>query len=236
MTSCNRPGATEARPERPADHTRAGRARRLGLAWCLALAACVGCDATLLDGLDEPQANDLIVALSAAGIDADKHGRSGRFSVDVARGDFATAWQIARARGLPRQSTARPGLFAGRAQGRAEAARSEQIAQLLRADPGVADARVVLGRRGAAVSVRASDPARVDSLAIERRVRAVAGFGAADPVAVDVHALAEPPPAPEATGHPTLSLWFATSAVVLMLIGCGLVWRRIAARVSVGGG
>jgi len=209
------------------------RGAAYGLVYTLLALGLSGCDAALLDGLDEPQANDLLVYLSAVDISAEKRGRLGRFTVSVARDDFPAAWRIARAQGLPRQAEPSPGgLLAGPRPGAERSRRASAIAALLRVDPAITDARVVLGDRGAAVSLRAPDPSTVDRARVEARVRAVSGFEADEPIAVDVHALAAPTPserpgagATTGAGPPT-GLWLASVAVGLMLVGCGLLaWR-----------
>ncbi len=213
-----------------------GIAIRLALPLLLAAALLSGCRTSLLEGLDEAQANDLVVALTTAGIPAEKHGRMGRFSVNVDEQHFAAAWRVARGHGLPWQVDERPGLFARWRDGAAgsdDAAerRAGAIARQLRADPAVLDARVVLGSRGAAVSIMASAPEAVDRDAVEARVRAVASLGAHDPVALAVH------PAPTLTVSGTevsdpaelgirAGVWLASAAVLSLLLGGVLWWRR----------
>lgn len=204
-------------------------ARRIvsGLALGL-LCVATGCTAGVLEGLDEPEANDLVVALAGAGIAADKVGRAGRFGVEVDRADFAAAWQVARAAGLPRPRAESgrgflPSPGAREAQRQAETARA--IAGLLRADPGIDDARVVLSASGAAVAVRGAEPEALDTASIEARIRAVAGLAPGAPVVITADAtprthVSRPTPRSRAP------LALASAAVALMLAACAAVWRR----------
>lgn len=187
-----------------------------------------GCRDRLLEGLDEPQANDLIVALAAHGIEGDKVGRMGRFAVEVSPGHFAEAWRIARSNGLPRPvHRVRRGWLGEPRAGSARLERTAEIERILRADPAIVDARVVLGAGGAAVSLRAVDPAAVRRARVAERLRTIAGLAPQQSVDLDVHPVtvtevASPPPS---DGRP--GLWLASVAVGLMLAGCGLVWRRV---------
>jgi type III secretion protein J len=82
----------------------AGRpGRRLGaLALALALAACSS-RVELISQISETQANDVIAALSAQGIPADKVlGKEGMASVQVPQGSVAHALEVMHAQGLPR--------------------------------------------------------------------------------------------------------------------------------------
>lgn len=199
--------------------------------WGLALAllcAATGCTVRVLEGLDEPEANDLIVALAGAGIAADKIGRAGRFGVEVERADFAAAWQVARAAGLPRARAESgrgflPSPGAREAQRRAETAHA--LAELLRADPRIDDARVVLSADGAAVTVRGAEPEALDVASLEARIRAVAGLEPGAPVVMTADAtprIDTSPPAPRSR----IPLALASAAVALMLAACAVVWRR----------
>lgn len=89
---------------------RRGPARRLGprpaavLLAGLALAACGREE--ILHGLDESQANQVLVALDEGGLRAGKQreeGSEGAWRVDVSRSDSARAQQILAERELPRQ-------------------------------------------------------------------------------------------------------------------------------------
>ncbi len=209
---------------------RFGRLARLGLVALTALAA--GCTVRVLDGLAEPEANDLVVALAGAGIHGDKVGAAGRYAVEVWRADFPRAWQVARAAGLPRPRPEptgrllpdlRPAHLRADGGARRRAALARELSGLLRVDPRVRDARVVLSPTGAAVSLRANDPDTLDAPSIEARVRAVAGVSG--PVAITIHGV-EPAPVGLPPPHSRIPLGLATVAVGLMGIACALAWRR----------
>ena len=78
-------------------------------AFALLLAACaVGCSTVELQhGLDERQANQILVTLDQAGIAADKEkeegGREATFRLRVARADAAAAWKVLKEHELPRE-------------------------------------------------------------------------------------------------------------------------------------
>lgn len=200
-------------------------------AWALfgALVAIggVGCRATVLDGLDEAEANDLVTALDAAGFRADKVSRGGRHAVDVERVAFADAWIAARASGFPRPiaPAAASGLVATADERHAALRRANEaaVAAVLRADPAVSDARVAIGRHGAAVTVHSRDPTALDRAVLEAQVRVAADLTPDATVALAVHPVAQAtrpsPPRP-----PAWPLWLATGAVVSMGGACGLWW------------
>lgn len=70
------------------------------LALCLALAGCK--QNTLLQNLEQSQANEVVAVLHRHNIEADKeyHGKNG-YSVDVSKTDFATSVDILKAYDLP---------------------------------------------------------------------------------------------------------------------------------------
>ena len=80
------------------------RMRTAGLALVLAgmVAACSGQE--LYRDIDEAEANDMVAALTRAGIESDKvAGDKGVFAVEVAQGDFSRAVDVLRENGLPRE-------------------------------------------------------------------------------------------------------------------------------------
>jgi type III secretion protein J len=84
------------------------QARAMKLAWlCLILAAALflsGCSRQEVYGnLSEAQANELIAALSDAGITAEKVQNEEKWAVAVDQGDFAKAVETLRSAGLPRE-------------------------------------------------------------------------------------------------------------------------------------
>lgn len=115
-----------------------------------------GCDARLASGLTERQANELVAALDAHGIGADKSVAAGvsevaTFDVAVAQGELAEALRLLESRGLPRRAEpgiaetySEPSLVPTPTEERARylSALGGEIAQSLERVEGVVDARV----------------------------------------------------------------------------------------------
>ena len=75
----------------------------LAIALALSLAACSGQE--LYRDIDEAEANDMVSALSRAGIASEKvAGDKGVFAVEVAPSDFSRAVDVLRENGLPREN------------------------------------------------------------------------------------------------------------------------------------
>ena len=122
----------------------------------LALALLLGgCSTDLLHGLDERAANEVVAALTEAGVDADKASddRARAFKVVVPRAEQARAVRALEGSGLPRpagqgvaQAFPDPGLLPSPAVERARlcAALAVDAERALEAIPGVAAARVRL--------------------------------------------------------------------------------------------
>lgn len=72
------------------------------------LVPLVGCAATVEGGLDEAQANEVLVALDEHGLDAEKQREEGAetFRIEVPQGQVAEALGVLRAEELPRHSPA----------------------------------------------------------------------------------------------------------------------------------
>lgn len=83
-------------------HPLRGFALALGAAATLLLAGCSSQE--LYGQLTERQANEIVAALRAADIDAEKAVTEGRFSVSTGKSDFSKAIQVLNAQGLPRES------------------------------------------------------------------------------------------------------------------------------------
>ena len=126
-----------------------------------ALAICLltlGCEVTVQEGMDEDQANGVVVALDAAGIAARKErqgrpGESPNYAVLVGRDELGRSLAVLRAAGLPQESSpgveevfAAPSLVPTPAEERARyaAAVSGELAQSIRRWDGVLEARVHL--------------------------------------------------------------------------------------------
>jgi type III secretion protein J len=94
----------------PLDRARPSTALTLAVAAAL----CAGCEAELSSGLDEAQADEVVLALDEAGIGADREradtaagaAESATYRVVVARGDLAAALAVLREQELPRRSAA----------------------------------------------------------------------------------------------------------------------------------
>jgi len=122
----------------------------------LLLLALAGCQAELERGLDEPQANAILVALDQAGIGATKTAETGggdepTFHVSVAPDDVAPALAILRAEGLPHEED--PGLAETFGEGslvptateeraRLTSALAGELSRSIESIDGVLDARV----------------------------------------------------------------------------------------------
>ena len=127
------------------------------LAFC-ALAVLAGCDSAIAGGLDEDQANEIVVALDGQGISALKHKEDGvsetpTFRVDVSGEDVARALNTLRAAELPRHDErgieevfGAGGLVPTATEERARytSALSGELARTLETMDGILDARVHL--------------------------------------------------------------------------------------------
>lgn len=191
----------------------------------LALAVVLGCQADLERGLDEEQANAILVALDRAGIGASKEPEAGggdepSFTIRVAPDDVAPGLAILRAEGLPRPPQA--GLADTFGQGslvptateeraRLTAALSAELARTVESLDGVLDARVHIAlpepqrlglgaprpRPRASVMVRhRAEARRFDDDAVRRLVAGAVEDMDPENVAV-VSIPAEPPPPAE---------------------------------------
>lgn len=130
---------------------RVPRSLALSLAACALLAACGG--KPLYSQLDEVQANQVMGALVAAGVDADKNPSPSKtgWEIRVATSDFPYAMQVLAAQGLPRERFAsscdvfkKEGFASSTVeeQGREKCALQQELADTLVRFPGVVDARV----------------------------------------------------------------------------------------------
>jgi type III secretion protein J len=121
---------------------------------CLALVLLAGCDTQeLYSKLSEREANEMVAALRAAGIGADKVAQEGTFAVTTTRGDFPAAVSALDARGLPHEHFAdlctvfkREGFVSSPTEERARmlCALSQEIANTIADIDGVITARVHL--------------------------------------------------------------------------------------------
>ena len=118
---------------------------------CLVLAACS--QVSMYSDLDERQANEVLAALLAADIGADKRTSLSKtgWEIRVERGDFARAMQVLQSRGLPRQQYAtmcdvfrKEGIASSAIEEKARyiCSRQQELARTLSSYPGVVEARV----------------------------------------------------------------------------------------------
>ena len=118
---------------------------------CLLLAACS--QVSMYSDLDERQANEVLAALLAADIAADKRTSLSKtgWEIRVDRGDFSRAMQVLQALGLPRQQYAtmcdvfrKEGLASSAIEEKARyiCSRQQELARTLSSYPGVIEARV----------------------------------------------------------------------------------------------
>lgn len=162
-----------------------------------ALLALAGCRAELASDLDEMQADEIVLALDAAGIAAEKQSagatpNSGRFRVLVAREDVAAGLAVLRDVGLPRERApgfaelfAERGLVPSAAEERARyaSATAGELARSIESFEGVTRARVHIalsetgtlddsrtGRPRASVLIEHRRGARIDETAIQALV------------------------------------------------------------------
>ncbi len=220
----------------------------------LLLAGCAGEE--LLHGLDEPQANDVLVALEEEGVPGEKRradGSDGGWTVTVPSGDTARARRILSDRELPRaRAQGFAELFAGggmvptpvEEHARYLHALSGELSRSVGTLDGVVEARVHLGlpqddplRPGdrrpprAAVLVRCRPAACGAVRALEPGIRALVA-GAADGLSTDAvsvlvtEASAAPPPAPAARARPGWRGAAAASLAAVALLLALLALRR----------
>jgi type III secretion protein J len=127
--------------------------KRLALP-CAVLALLAGCnDQELYGQLSERQANEMVAVLRSAGIEAEKEGQAGVFSIQTARADFPNAVRALNAQGYPRAEFdsmgsvfKREGFVSSPLEERARLvhAMSQEIANTLTSIDGVVQARVHL--------------------------------------------------------------------------------------------
>ncbi len=124
-------------------------------AWLIAL-ACAGCAVPISNGMEESDANRVVVALEKSGIGSDKEAdpaAEGRFRVLVARDDASAAVSVLTQEGLPPPES--PGVLDSLGEGSLVPSRTAEHAKLvqgtagelersLRAVDGVISARVHL--------------------------------------------------------------------------------------------
>lgn len=203
---------------------RRGPARRASRGLALLSVLAVGCRAQVAGGLDEAQANEVLVHLQHRGLGADKEssgpGDDARFAVTVPSGELGRAAAVLTEESLPRTAGAglastygEPGLVPSPLEesARFDAAVAAELSATLERMPGVRSARVHVARpvrptglvapppaaTRAAVLVTHAAGARPSPEAIARLVSgAIEGLS---PAAVEVVCVAGSAPATTAT-------------------------------------
>jgi type III secretion system YscJ/HrcJ family lipoprotein len=128
---------------------------RIGGSWVTALLGLAACSVDIQHGLEETEANQIVVALDRAGIPASKQREDGRpptWNVRVASSEATRAWQVLRREELPRSRSkgfevfSKGGLIPTQTEERAlyQQALSGEITRMLLSYPGVIDARVLV--------------------------------------------------------------------------------------------
>ncbi len=111
---------------------RPGSAPALLLALALAAALLAGCAVPITGGLDDEEANRVLVALDQASIDAEKEsdpGAEGKWRVLAARDDVARALSVLREEQLPRRDS--PGVLDAVGKGSLVPSEAAEHAQLV---------------------------------------------------------------------------------------------------------
>jgi type III secretion protein J len=130
--------------------------RRVGAAATgMLILACAACSSRqeLYSKLSERQANEMVAVLRSAGIEAEKQGKDGTFSIQTKRDDFPAAVRALAAQGYPRETYdtmgtvfKREGFVSSPLEERARLvhAMSQEISNTLASIDGVVQARVHL--------------------------------------------------------------------------------------------
>ena len=153
------------------------RARLACLAIVL-LCGLVGCRAELVQGVDEREANAIVLALDEAGIGAWKERSAGAYRIEVSGSDVPPALHVLETHGLPHQPQAslessfgEGSLIATPDEERARlmSALSGELSRTLEGMPGVIEARVHVALPAGPASLDA--PVHTPTAAILLRVR-----------------------------------------------------------------
>src|SRR5690554_6735807 len=86
---------------------RVTRGRQTRGLWAILMLMCVGCSETIHHGLEERQANELVVVLQEHAIEANKvrdPGGDDMWTVTVPKGVRVDAWRVLENEGLPRKA------------------------------------------------------------------------------------------------------------------------------------
>lgn len=186
----------------------------------LLVALLWSCRTDLQHGLEEREANEILVLLDSYGIEASKSadGRDGAYLIRVADGDAARAWRVLQAHGLPRrplggwlEAFGDRELISTPTEDRirAQMAAAEALERSLVAIDGVVDAHVHLAVPTEPGFGRAAEPPRPSKASVLIITMAPATSG--DPTARDLDETPGPDSSPanapgETTGPPATRL------------------------------
>jgi type III secretion protein J len=169
---------------------------RLACLTIVLLCGLVGCRAELVQGVDEREANAIVLALDEAGIGAWKERSAGAYRIEVSGSDVAPALHVLETRGLPHQPQAslessfgEGSLIATPDEERARlmSALSGELSRTLGGMPGVVDARVHLALPARPASLDA--PPQAPTASILLRVRPGAAIDEASTRELVAHAV-----------------------------------------------
>jgi type III secretion protein J len=154
--------------------------------------ALAGCSVDIQHGLEEAEANEIVVVLGRAGIPASKgreEGRKGTWKVRVASSEATRAWQVLREHELPRgrargfEVFSKGGLIPTQTEERAlyQQALSGEITKMLLSYPGVIDARVLVSLpRERSFGAQGAGPQATASVLVKYAAHAAATLKVAD--------------------------------------------------------
>jgi len=158
----------------------------------LCAAAVFSCKVDIQHGLDEPEANQILVTLETAGVPSAKEREEGRpptWKIRVPSSEAARAWQLLRQHELPRSRTkgfelfGKAGLIPSQTEERAlfQQAISGEVTRMLQAYPGVVDARVLISMpKDRAVGVQGTAPRATASVLVKHEAQGDVPFKTAD--------------------------------------------------------
>jgi hypothetical protein len=197
----------------------------------LLVLATAACRSPLLSDLDEPEANEAVAVLAAAGVEAQRDRKGRRHRVLVNSADLPQAWNALQAAAALKPTPKTPAprrwvLSPTEARLAARQRQAEDLEALLRSVPGVVEARVTLAAESAAVVLRHGDspPPQAE---LEALVRQGAGLAADGAITLSLHpargaatspGLSSPP---QNRGGPIRRLF---GALLALASAAGLAW------------
>ena len=155
-------------------------------------ASLVSCKVDIQHGLDESEANQILVTLEGAGVPSSKGREEGRpptWKIRVPSSEAARSWQILRQHELPRGRTkgfevfGKAGLIPSQTEERAlfQQAISGEVTRMLQAFPGVVDARVLISLpKERSIGVQGTAPKATASVLVKHEALEGTAFRTAD--------------------------------------------------------